>query len=703
MKTILKQPLFFFFLSLFVSCSTLVENNPKVENGSIRLDKHAIQNSVKLNGYWEFYWDEYLYPLDFNNEQIERDALVEIPGIWKNLVVDNRVLPGTGIATLRIRVDIPGQRYTNLGLHVGSIDTAYKLWINGREAGSSGKLGLNREEMLPGYDYVIYSVGPVEESFDIVIQISDFYTQTGGVWSELLLGPVDVVSRIQNFEFSFDLFIFGILFIMGIYHVFMFIFRHKEKSSLMFGLYCLIFSLRVALVNTRLIHVLSDENIWVFLYKLEYLTFYSAVPVFTILIYFLYRQIFDKRILKVIVGVAAAFCLALLFVPVTFVSYTATVYQIFTLLVGVYIIYVLIYGAKYSHEGARLFLFGMTLFFLTILVDILRSLLVWNIRHISPIGITILVVLQSIIMAKRFTNSFNKVENLTSDLFSTNMAYSRFVPHELLDLLNLQSINSVKLGSSIECEMTILFSDIRNFTEMSETMTPQENFNFLNSFYGKISPVIRSNGGFIDKYIGDGFMALFHNSPKDAVAAAVQMRHAIGRYNEERDRAGYRRIDIGIGIHSGSIILGTIGDEERMDGTVISDTVNLASRLEDLTKIGAPIIVSHTTLYSLDNILDYNFRFIGEMYVKGKQNRASVFEIYDGCPEEIVRRKNETKRDFELGITFLSSREYALAEKQFRLVLEKMPEDRVSKFYLERIKYKITMPFRFHESMIEID
>ena len=123
-------------------------------------------------------------------------------------------------------------------------------------------------------------------------------------------------------------------------------------------------------------------------------------------------------------------------------------------------------------------------------------------------------------------------------LAKLNAAYGRFVPHDFINLLERPSIIEVKLGDNQEKDMTVLFADIRDFTALSEQMTPAENFAFINSYLGRVSPAIRENNGFIDKYIGDAVMALFPTSPSDAVRAAIDMQKELNIYNEEREKNG---------------------------------------------------------------------------------------------------------------------------------------------------------------------
>jgi class 3 adenylate cyclase len=219
---------------------------------------------------------------------------------------------------------------------------------------------------------------------------------------------------------------------------------------------------------------------------------------------------------------------------------------------------------------------------------------------------------------------------LRERLNNTTAAYSRFVPREFLNLLGIEDIRKVELGQQVERKMTILFCDIRNFTALSETMSPQENFNFLNSYLVQMEPVITAHGGFIDKYIGDAIMALFPGSPDEALRCSQAMLRQLDDYNDGRQRAGYRPIRIGIGINTGIVILGTIGGAARMDGTVIGDAVNLAARLERLTKeYRVSVLISDYTLYSLDHPDDWAIRFLDRTQVRGKQGSHSVYEVFN--------------------------------------------------------------------------
>lgn len=290
-------------------------------------------------------------------------------------------------------------------------------------------------------------------------------------------------------------------------------------------------------------------------------------------------------------------------------------------------------------------------------------------------------------MVRSILESEEKLKDNLDFQVKLTESYSYFVPREFLEFLQKKSIIDIKLGDNVQKEMTILFSDIRSFTMLSEKMTPQENFNFLNSCLSRIGPVVRNNGGFIDKYIGDAVMALFPNSAEDALHAAVAMQNVVRTYNKHRKSAGYEPIDVGVGIHTGVLMLGTIGEEKRMEGTVISDAVNLASRLEGLTKMyGVPIIISDHTASVIKDRSDFHSRYLGRVQVKGKKKWVDIFELLDGVLSELVDLKLETKMDFEQGIHLYQNSRFTEAGKTFDEVLKKNPEDRAASLYIKRCR-----------------
>jgi two-component system sensor histidine kinase ChiS len=274
-------------------------------------------------------------------------------------------------------------------------------------------------------------------------------------------------------------------------------------------------------------------------------------------------------------------------------------------------------------------------------------------------------------------------------LFQNSEIFYKYVPVEFLKLLNYDesNYNSIKLGDSIEQEMSILFSDIRSFTTLSETMTPKENFDFINAYLSYCGPAIRKHNGFIDKYIGDAIMALFPKKPEDAIDSAIQMLESLHSYNQKRKAKGRVGISSGIGIHTGNIMLGVIGEEKRFNCTVISDAVNMASRVESLTKqYSASLLISEST-YDLIDKEKYYIRLVDYVAVKGKANGSRIYEVLNGNSKRIIDLKLSTKGMLEEGILLYKGKEFTKAINIFKNILEIDPKDSAVDIYQKRAQH----------------
>jgi class 3 adenylate cyclase/HAMP domain-containing protein len=278
-------------------------------------------------------------------------------------------------------------------------------------------------------------------------------------------------------------------------------------------------------------------------------------------------------------------------------------------------------------------------------------------------------------LAKSFASMRDAVRRTILDLKQTNISIERFVPHAFLAIVGKPSIVEVELGDNKRQNMTVLFSDIRSFTTLSEKMTPDENFAFINAYLAHMGPVICIHNGFIDKYIGDAIMALFDDAD-DALRAGLAMHEALEGFNEERRASGLEPIAIGIGLNSGSLMLGTIGEKHRMDGTVISDAVNLASRIESLTKeYHVGLLISQYTYEQLADSKAYDIRPIDVVVVKGKTRPVTIFEVFQTNPPAVRAAKCLTRDLLQSGVDALGQHDSAAARRCFQQCLALAPGD----------------------------
>ena len=276
-------------------------------------------------------------------------------------------------------------------------------------------------------------------------------------------------------------------------------------------------------------------------------------------------------------------------------------------------------------------------------------------------------------------------------LQQTERAFGRLIPHQLLALMGKSNILDVKLGDQFELKLTVMSTDIRNFTTLSENMTPQENFDFLNSYLAQMTPIISSHRGIIDKYIGDSILALFTQNADDALSGAIHMLENLEKYNSGRARAGYPPMQIGIGLNTGLAMIGTVGGTSRMDSTVIGDVVNLASRIEDATKTYySPLLISQNTLYDLAVPGKYDIRFLDRIRVKGKMQPLSIYEVFDNNSIKVRDGKRANKAKFETAIAYYHLKEINRAIDLLTECVNASPKDIPARIYLTRCEQYLT-------------
>ncbi|MCF4970472.1 adenylate/guanylate cyclase domain-containing protein [Nostoc sp. CMAA1605] len=233
-------------------------------------------------------------------------------------------------------------------------------------------------------------------------------------------------------------------------------------------------------------------------------------------------------------------------------------------------------------------------------------------------------------------NSFNEMSTALQSSFNklqkTLESFELFVPNKFILAIAPQGIENIVVGVAATKTITILFCDIRGYTSMSEVMTPQETFTFLNDYLACMGKAIDQAGGFIDKYIGDAIMALFDDVGCDgALQAAILMQQALDQFNYERRQNNLPKISVGIGIHRGEVVMGTVGFTCRIDSTVVGDAVNLASRVEGLTKqYGCTVLITQSVVKNLSSPELFTLRLVDPaVKVKGKDEAIAIYELLE--------------------------------------------------------------------------
>jgi adenylate cyclase len=286
------------------------------------------------------------------------------------------------------------------------------------------------------------------------------------------------------------------------------------------------------------------------------------------------------------------------------------------------------------------------------------------------------------------TGSMVMIEDISSEK-RMKATMARYMDPTLADQL-LASGTEVLGGQSIEA--TVLFSDVRSFTTLSEELGPQGIISLLNEYFTLMVDCITDQGGMLDKFIGDAIMAVFgtakrHDDDEDrALRTAIAMMKELHGFNRRRLADGKRPIDIGIGLNTDTVVSGNIGSPKRQDYTVIGDGVNLAARLESACKeYGAHILVSENTVRKLKST--YRSREVDRVVVKGKTKPVAIFEVVDYHTEETFPNMMGVLQAFQYGLTSYRNAKFDQALKAFGEGLILNPGDAATKLYVERCHY----------------
>lgn len=263
-------------------------------------------------------------------------------------------------------------------------------------------------------------------------------------------------------------------------------------------------------------------------------------------------------------------------------------------------------------------------------------------------------------------------------------ANRRFVPYEFLEGLGRTSIVDVKLSEAREREMNVLFVDLRGFSELSMRLGPSSTVQLINRYLSHVQPGIAAHGGFVGQYYGDGVLALFPNESDASLLGAVAMCRGLDEYNRKRDQ--FPELRFGMGLHSGPLTLGTIGDQNHFQCSVVGDSVNLASRLEGLTKhFGSILTLSAATVTRLNNPESFSLRSLGKVQVQGRSNALEVYDCLNCYPDELRGRLEQTRGRFEDARAAWTAGQFSEAKAGFTHCLDACADDQVSRRFLERL------------------
>ncbi len=363
-----------------------------------------------LSGEYEFYWQRLLDPRDLPHPPASwRTGFIQVPQAWSGQQFQGRRIPSDGFATYRLTVLLNGQA-TDLAVNITGIGTSFNLFVNGRKISSGGIVGKTEDAAKPTSRPVIVEFKASENMLDIILQVSNFSHRLGGVWGPIVLGTPKQLQHHRGLHIAYDFFLFGSILIMALYHLGLYSMRRKDRSSLLFGLFCLIIALRILNTDDRYLLELIPRIPYEIVIKLEYLTFYLAVPVFIRYIYSLFAHRYDRAVCFVSDIVSLAFCGAVILLPVKIFSRMLPAYQIFSVTIFIIPLVALVAASIKKDSRALIFLAGFLVLFLFSVNDILYANNILQTGYLVQFGLFVFIFSQAYLLSLNFSRAFTTVE-----------------------------------------------------------------------------------------------------------------------------------------------------------------------------------------------------------------------------------------------------------------------------------------------------
>ncbi len=386
----------------------------------------AIKGVLDLRG-----WNPTLFPLisldgewEFANGLLEPSAktgsniiseYIHVPGSWNRFQTNGLKHGGEGTGTYRLTI-LLDHPIPELALQIGDVSTAFRLYVNGKLLHENGKVAATKQEMTPSYKHPIVFIPEESKELRLEIQVSNFYHITGGLRKEIQLGPILQVFEAKKKEIALGWLLFGSTFLMGLYHLILFLMRRIERSAIWFALFCIDVSIRGFFTGSVFIYEILPDSYWIYIHKLDLLSFVISLPLFSLFIRSIFPKEFHIFFNRAFLTFGFVFSAFVIIFPSSIYMDLIQIFQAFVGISTIYFLYVMILALLRKREGSLLFSIGAFILFTTTLNDIFHQALLIKTSYIASWGLLAFLFSQTIMLSLRFSNAFVRLEELQKSL-----------------------------------------------------------------------------------------------------------------------------------------------------------------------------------------------------------------------------------------------------------------------------------------------
>ncbi|MDA3810450.1 MAG: GGDEF domain-containing protein [Spirochaetaceae bacterium] len=536
MKNQLLFILYFLIVSIIPSYADDGMNTPIVDKGVLNLSEVDFDKikEVKLEGLWEFYWNTFLYPEDFQNgKSSKKPEYLMVPQSW-TFRTSHRA---SGFATYRIIIE--GLKSDSLySLYIPELFTNYRFWVDGKEMAGNGVVSHIAEESLPQSLPKMISFETQKKSVEIMIQISNFNYRKSGILRNLYLGKQDNIRFYRESRIMLDTFLSAILLSISLFHIGIFIYRKKEKTEFLFGLICLTFLIRIITTGEQILTLFIPKIPWEIVRRLEYIPFYLSAPLLALFFTSLFPGEISKFFNKLYIGTCALLGIFILIFPIRISNHLILFAQIIMLIGILYTFNTMVKAMIRKREGSFLFMIAYIIFTSVVVNDILFANQIIQTMYVTPLGFVIFIIMQSQILTRKVTQSFTQREILAQsrDKFRyasiTDSLTGLYNVRYLQQSLEKEMLHSIESGNPL----SVIMADVDNFKNYNDTWGHKQGDEVLK----KIAEIIKKSAREHDspcRYGGEEFSVILPaTSLADAaeVSERIRLRFEMAEDTDER-------------------------------------------------------------------------------------------------------------------------------------------------------------------------